>query len=101
MRAQLKLLSPDYNQLEKVCGQIKEILDRMGVEYSGPIPLPTRRVVIPVKKAPDGEGTITWDRWEMRIHKRLFYIQPDDRALRQIMRLPIPDVVRPELRLKR
>jgi small subunit ribosomal protein S10 len=100
LKAQLKLLSTDYKQLEEVCRQIKEILDRMGVEYSGPIPLPTRRVVIPVRKTPCGDGTATWDKWEMRIHKRLFYIQPDDRALRQIMRLPIPDVVRPELRLK-
>lgn len=100
MKAKLKLLSTDYKQLEEVCKQIKGILDSAGVEYSGPIPLPTRRIVIPVRKGPDGRGTSTWDKWEMRIHKRLFYIHPDDRVLRKITRLPIPDVVRPELTLE-
>ena len=38
------------------------------------IPLPTRRLVVPCRKSPDGEGSETWDHWEMRIHKRLLEV---------------------------
>jgi small subunit ribosomal protein S10 len=92
-KARIKLSSRDPRKLDEVCKQIVAIAERAGIEKSGPIPLPTRRIIIPTKKAPDGEGTITWDRWELRIHKRLIDIQADERALRQIMRFQVPEDV--------
>jgi small subunit ribosomal protein S10 len=62
--------------------------------------LPTRRLVIPVRKAPDGEGSETYDHWEMRIHKRLIDIAADERALRQIMRIQVPKDVNIEIVLE-
>ena len=77
------------------------ISERTGVDMSGPIPLPTRRLLVPVRKSPDGEGAETWDRWEMRIHKRLIELDAsDDRALRQLMRIRIPDNVNIEIVLR-
>ena len=67
---------------------------------SGPIPLPTKRLQVPVRKSPDGEGTETWDHWEMRIHKRLIDLDADERALRQLMRVQVPDDVNIEIVLK-
>ncbi|HIH03908.1 MAG TPA: 30S ribosomal protein S10, partial [Methanoregulaceae archaeon] len=32
----------------------------------------------------------TWDRWQMRIHKRLIDMDADERALRQLMRIQVP-----------
>ncbi len=66
---------------------------------SGPIPLPTRRMVVPVRKTPCGQGSDTWDKWEMRIHRRLIDIDADERAIRQIMRVRIPDSVYIEIEL--
>ncbi len=66
---------------------------------AGPIPLPTRRMVVPVRKTPCGQGSDTWDKWEMRIHKRLIDIDADERAIRQIMRVRIPDSVYIEIEL--
>ncbi len=63
----------------------------------GPVPLPTKRLEVPVRKSPDGEGTATWEHWEMRIHKRLIDIESDERALRQLMRLQVPEGVHIEL----
>jgi ribosomal protein uS10 len=37
----------------------------------GPIRLPTKILRITTRKSPCGEGTNTWDRFEMRIHKRI------------------------------
>lgn len=66
---------------------------------AGPIPLPTRRMVIPTRKTPYGQGSESWDKWEMRVHKRLIDIDADERAIRQIMRVRIPDSVYIEIEL--
>lgn len=92
-KARIRLSSRDQKKLDEVCKQIAGMAERVGVEISGPVPLPTRRIVIPTKKAPDGEGTTTWDRWELHIHKRLIDMKADERALRQLMRFQVPEEV--------
>ena len=67
---------------------------------AGPIPLPTKRLIVPTRKAPDGEGSETYDRWQMRVHKRLIDLDADDRALRQLMRIQVPDGVNIEIMLR-
>ncbi|MFN4133270.1 MAG: 30S ribosomal protein S10 [Candidatus Hadarchaeales archaeon] len=99
-KARIKLSSIDLKKLEDICGQIKSIAEQAGIDRRGPVPLPTKRVRITTRKSPDAEGTITWDRWEMRIHKRLIDIQADERVLRQLMRMHIPEEVSIEIELK-
>lgn len=99
-KARIRLASSNPTKLDEVCKQITGIAERVGIKISGPVPLPTRRIVVPTKKAPDGEGTITWDRWELRIHKRLIDMQADERALRQIMRIQVPEEVSIAIELK-
>ena len=98
-RARIKLTSTDTEKLEGVCDEIKGIAKRIGVKLVGPIPLPTRRMVIPTRKTPCGQGSESWDKWEMRVHKRLIDIDADERAIRQIMRVRIPDSVYIEIEL--
>lgn len=99
-KARISLTGTDPKKLEDVCNQIKMIAERTGVAYSGPIPLPTKRLRVPCRKSPDGEGSETWDHWEMRIHKRLIDLDASDRALRQLMRIQVPDGVHIEIVLK-
>ncbi|ADC66550.1 ribosomal protein S10 [Ferroglobus placidus DSM 10642] len=99
-KARIRLSGLNPKDLDRICRQIREIAEKMGVEISGPIPLPTKRLVVPVRKSPDGEGSETWDHWEMRIHKRLIDIAADERALRQIMRIQIPKDVNIEIVLE-
>ncbi len=99
-KARIRLSSVDAKKLDEVCKQIVGIAERIGVKRSGPVPLPTRRIIIPTKKAPDGEGTITWDKWELRVHKRLIDMEADERAMRQIMRIQVPEDVHIEIELK-
>jgi small subunit ribosomal protein S10 len=56
-------------------------------------------MVIPTLKTPCGQGSESWDKWEMRMHKRLIDIDADERAIRQIMRIRIPDSVYIEIEL--
>jgi small subunit ribosomal protein S10 len=92
-KARIRLTSTDYKRLEEVCNELKAIAEKTGVKMTGPIPLPTKRLRVPVLKAPSGEGTATWDRWEMRIHKRLIDIDAEERVMRRIMRIRVPEEV--------
>ncbi len=99
-KARIKLSGIDHYKLEDVCAQVKEIASKTGDDISGPIPLPTKRLRVPVRKSPSGDGTETWDRWEMRVHKRLIDIPADERTMRQIMRVNVPDGVNIEIELR-
>jgi small subunit ribosomal protein S10 len=99
-KARISLSGIDSHKVDSVCRQIREISQRTGVEIAGPIPLPTKRLRVPVRKGPDGGGSSTIDHWEMRIHKRLIDIDADERALRQVMRIQVPDGVNIEIVLK-
>jgi len=92
-KARIKLTSTDYIKLENVCKELKTIAERSGVKVNGPIPLPTKKLRVPVMKTPCGEGTKTWDRWELRIHKRLLDIDAEERVMRRIMRMRVPEEV--------
>ena len=100
----IRLTGENHTDVNQVCDQIRAISDETGVKLRGPIPLPTRRIVVPCRKAPDGEGAETWDHWEMRVHKRLLELvtnsSRDDKALRKVLSIPIPDSVTIELSLK-
>ncbi len=99
-KARIKLSSTDYKKLESACKQIKEIALKTGAEFSGPIPLPTKRIRIPVRKSPCGDGSMSFDKFELRIHKRLIEVDADERTMRHIMRVRIPDGVNIEIELK-
>ncbi len=99
-KARISLTGTDPEKVDTVCAQIRQISERTGVNMAGPIPLPTKKLTVPVRKAPDGEGSETWDRWQMRVHKRLIDLDADDRALRQLMRIQVPDGVNIEIMLR-
>jgi small subunit ribosomal protein S20e len=58
-----------------------------GVKVKGPARMPTKVLRITTRKSPCGEGTNTWDRFEMRIHKRVIDIYTSSEVVKQIVRL--------------
>ena len=99
-KACISLPALEHSVVDNVCDDIRTISDRTGVGMTGPIPLPTKKLKVPVRKSPDGEGSETWDRWEARLHKRLIYLEADERALRQLMRIQIPDGVKISIQIQ-
>ncbi|MBU5537012.1 MAG: 30S ribosomal protein S10 [Candidatus Aenigmatarchaeota archaeon] len=101
--ARIKLSGKNPEELDAIANEIREIAKKFGIDYRGPIPLPTKKMRIVTLKTPCGDGTghgnATWEKWEMRIHKRVLDVQADDRALRQIMRVNIPTDIRIEIKL--
>ena len=98
-KARIKLASANIDAINQTCDYIKSIADKTGVVLKGPIPLPTKKLKVTTRKSPDGEGKASWERYEMRIHKRLIDIGVDERALRLIMRVPIPDGLNIEIEM--
>jgi small subunit ribosomal protein S10 len=98
--ATVKLTGPDFKRLDAVSEQIKEICERTGAKLSGPVPLPTKHLKAPVRKTPCGDGSGTFEKWEMRVHRRLLNIEADERTLRQVMRVQVPEKVHIEIELK-
>ena len=85
--------SVNIEKLNEVIENIKDISARSGVLISGPIPLPTKRLKVTTRKSPCGDGTATFDRFEMRIHKRIIDMPSNDKVLHSIMRISIPRTV--------
>ena len=97
--ARINLASTDIGKLNQISNDIKNVVEKTKVKLRGPIPLPTRRLKITTRKSPCGDGKASFDRFEMRIHKRLIDLGVDERALRLIMRVPIPEGVNIEIEL--
>lgn len=92
LRTRIVLVGTDHKVLDEFMRQIKEVVEKTGAKYSGPVYLPTRRVVIPTRRSPCGEGSETWDKFEMRIHKRLIDIEQNERTMRHLIRLRVPEL---------
>ena len=97
--ARIKLSSVESGQLNNLIGQIQDIAKKTKVKLKGPIPFPTKRLKIPTRTSPDGEGREMFETWEMRVRKRLIDLEVDERALRLIMRIPIPKDVNVEIEI--
>jgi len=99
-RARIKLTSTDTEKLGGVCQEIQEIAKKIGVKLVGPIPLPTKKLVVPTRRTPCGDGSNTWDRFEMRVHKRLIEVDARERVMRNIMRIRVPNEVYIEMEIR-
>ncbi|MDE1823511.1 MAG: 30S ribosomal protein S10 [Candidatus Micrarchaeota archaeon] len=97
--ARIKIISRKQEDARGIVDKIVEIAKSMGIKYKGPIPLPTKRLSISTRKTPCGDGAHTFEHWQMRIHYRLIEIEGSEQALRQVMRIPVPDTVQIEMTL--
>ena len=93
----IKLSSIDIGKLNEIIDAIKDISGKNGVVVRGPIPLPTKKLRVTTRKSPCGDGKASFDRFEMRIHKRLIDLPVNERVLHSIMRLSIPKEVNIEI----
>ena len=89
-KARIKLASADIGPLNEVLKSIMDIAAKTNTKVCGPISFPTKRLKITTRESPCGNGKASFDNFEMRIHKRLIDLGLDERALRLVMRVPIP-----------
>ncbi len=99
-KVRIKLNSIDIEMLNSICESIRQLAKKSGITINGPVPLPTKKLKVTTRKSPCGDGTATFDRYEMRIHKRLIDLPANDKVLHSIMRLQIPKNVNIKIEMK-
>ena len=99
-KVRIKLNSTDIGMLNSICESIKDTAQKAGIAISGPVPLPTQRLKITTRKSPCGNGTATFDNFEMRIHKRLIDLPANEKVLHHIMKMQIPKSVNIKIEMK-
>ena len=67
------------------------------VKVRGPVRMPTKHLRITTRKTPCGEGSKTWDRYQMRIHKRLIDVYCAPSKIKDITRILIEPGVEVEV----
>lgn len=58
---------------------------KTNIKASGPARMPTKHMHITTRKSPCGNGTNTFDHFEMRIHKRVFHISCSQKNFQAIV----------------
>jgi small subunit ribosomal protein S10 len=99
MRAVIKLVSTIPKDVDSIAKQIKDIATGINAKCVGPIPLPRRILSLTTRKTPAADGSHTYERWEMRVSKRLIIIDGTDQALKQVMRIKVPDTLQIKISL--
>ena len=92
-KTRISVSSNNIQDVNDITKSILDVVEKTKTKIYGPIPLPTKRVRLTTRKSPDGEGKASWDRYELRVHKRLIDLDANERALRLIMRVQIPESV--------
>ncbi|KAL6767038.1 hypothetical protein ACKKBG_A38335 [Auxenochlorella protothecoides x Auxenochlorella symbiontica] len=96
-RIRITLTSKNVTNLEKVCTDLVRGAKEKELKVKGPVRLPTKVLRITTRKSPCGEGTKTWDRFEMRIHKRLIDLHSPVEVVKQITSVSIEPGVEVEV----
>lgn len=93
-KIRITLSSTNVKSLEKVCSDLIHGANEKQLTLKGPVRMPTKVLRVTTRKSPCGEGTNTWDRFEMRLHKRLIDIRSSTDIVKQITSISIePGVI--------
>ncbi len=83
--------------LAAACKDLKDGAKAHQLKVSGPVRLPTKHLKITTRKSPCGEGTHSWDRFQMHIHKRVIDLLSSSDVVKQITSVTIEPGVEVEV----
>ncbi|KAJ1921698.1 40S ribosomal protein S20 [Mycoemilia scoparia] len=96
-RIRITLTSRNVKNLEKVCSDLILRAKDKDLRVKGPVRMPTKTLTITTRKTPNGEGSKTWDRFEMRIHKRVIDLHSPSEIVKQITSIALEPGVEVEV----
>merc|ERR1712200_188421 len=88
-RIRITLTGRNVKVLEKVCQDLIGGAKEKELKVKGPVRMPTKVLRITTRKTPCGEGSKTWDKFQMRIHKRLIDLHSPSEIVKQITSINI------------
>lgn len=80
-----------------VCSELIQRGKKQKLKVKGPVRMPTKILRITTRKTPCGEGSKTWDRFQMRIHKRVIDLYSPSEIVKQITSISIEPGVEVEV----
>ena len=86
-----------HTHTHTVCQDLVNRAKDKKLKVKGPVRIPTKVLRITTRKTPCGEGSKTWDRYEMRIHKRLIDLHSPSEIVKQITSISIEPGVEVEV----
>ncbi|CAN4108512.1 unnamed protein product [Withania somnifera] len=96
-KIRITLSSKNVKNLEKVCADLVRGAKDKRLRVKGPVRMPTKVLNITTRKSPCGEGTNTWDRFELRVHKRVIDLFSSPDVVKQITSITIEPGVEVEV----
>ncbi|XP_049473703.1 40S ribosomal protein S20-like [Panthera uncia] len=96
---QMRMTLPSRNikSLEKVCADLIRGAKEKNLKVKGPVWMSTKTLRITTTKTPCGEGSKTWDHFQMRIHKRLTDLHSPSETVKRITSISIEPGVEVEV----
>ncbi len=89
-RIRIRLKAYDHKVIDQSARQIIETAERSGATVVGPVPLPVKKSVITVIRAPHVYKK-SREQFEMRVHKRLIDItNPTPKTIDSLQNLSLP-----------
>ncbi|CAL8125753.1 unnamed protein product [Orchesella dallaii] len=96
-RIRITLTSRNVKSLEKVCFDLVKGAKEKSLKVKGPVRMPTKTLRITTRKTPCGEGSKTWDRFQMRIHKRVIDLHSPSEVVKDITSVSLEPGVEAEV----
>lgn len=98
-RLRVKLKSYDHRVIDEAAVKILDSAMASGAKIVGPIPLPTKRTIIPVLESPFKHKDAQ-EHFEVLVHKRLVDIlDPSERTIDMLSNLELPAGVSIEVKM--
>jgi len=98
-RLRVKLKSYDHRVIDEALMKILDVAIATGAKVVGPIPLPTKRSVVPVLQSPFTDKDAQ-EHFEVLVHKRLIdIVDPSDRTIDSLSNLDLPAGVSVEIKM--
>lgn len=77
--------------VQQVTNQLVGNAKNQNVKLSGPVRLPNKHLKITCRRTPCGEGSKTWDHWEMTIYKRYIDLECTAGQMKEVTSITIPN----------
>lgn len=98
-RLRVKLKSYDHRVIDEAAVKILDVAITTGAKIIGPVPLPTKRTIIPVQKSPFTNKD-SREHFEILVHRRLIDIKdPSNRTIDSLSNLDLPAGVSIEIKM--
>lgn len=77
--------------IQQVTNSLVSNAKSSGIRIKGPVRLPNKQLRICCRRSPCGEGSKTWDNWEMTVFKRYIDLECTSAQMKEVTSITIPN----------